>query len=246
MSDILSVVSVALQADQTRLEQASINAANASTPGYRRGSVASLAFEQVMDSVQQGEPLSKAWQRPNAVLQRTIDFTPAALMQTGRPLDVAVEGDGFIALTDGQRRWLTRAAALSVAPSGELVGPRGLRVVSDAGELRPGVEQDVTILADGSVQVGGRAIGRIQILWPDDAKAMATNDGVLFEVGEQVTESAAGKAVLRPGFLEGSNTHQLKEMLGVMETVRHFESLIRLAQGYDEVMGRTIQKLGEV
>lgn len=246
MPDLLSVVSVALQADQSRLEQTSLNAANASTPGYRRSGVASIAFDQVMDSAQQSGMAGKSWLPPAPVLQRAIDFTPAALMQTGRPLDVAVEGEGFIALTDGQRRWLTRAAALSVASTGELVGPRGLRVVSDAGELRPGTEQEVAIQGDGTVQVGGRAIGRIQILQPEDVHALTTQDGVLFEVGEQLTESAVGKAVLRPGFLEGSNTHQLKEMLGVMETVRHFESLIRLAQGYDEVMGRTIQKLGEV
>lgn len=246
MSDLLSVVSVALQADQSRLEQASINAANASTPGYRRGGVASVAFDQVFDSAQQSGSASKAWLPPAPVLQRTVDFTPAALMQTGRPLDVAVEGEGFIALTDGQRRWLTRAVSLNVGSKGELVGPRGLRVVSDAGELRPGTEDEVTIQADGTVQVAGKPIGRIQILQPEDVHGMTTQDGVLFEVGDQVTESAVGKAVLRPGFLEGSNTHQLKEMLGVMETVRHFESLIRVAQGYDEVMGRAIQKLGEI
>lgn len=247
MPDILSVVSVALQADQNKLEQASLNAANALTPGYRRGGVVSVAFDQVMARAQQdGGAASAQGMPPAPVLQRTIDFTPAALTQTGRPLDVAVEGDGFIALTDGQRRWLTRTASLSVNASGELTGPRGLRVVSDAGELRPGTEQEVAIQADGSVLVGGRAIGRIQILRPEDAQALISQDGVLFEVGEQVTESAVGTAVLRPGFLEGSNTHHLKEMLGVMETVRHFESLTRLAQGYDEVMGRTIQKLGEV
>lgn len=246
MPDLLSVVSVALQADQNRLEQVSLNAANASTPGYRRGSIASLAFDQVMSRTQQDGAASAQGLPPAPVLQRTIDFTPGALTQTGSPLDVAVEGDGFIALTDGQRRWLTRTASLSVNASGELTGPRGLRVVSDAGELRPGTEQEIAIQADGSVLVGGRAIGRIQILRPDNAQTLSSQEGVLFEVGDQVTESAVGKAVLRPGFLEGSNTHHLKEMLGVMETVRHFESLIRLAQGYDEVMGRTIQKLGEV
>lgn len=246
MTDLLSIVSVALQADQRRLEQTSLNAANASTPGYRRGGVASVAFGEMMARAEQTDTSSKPWLPSAPVLQRTIDFTPAALMQTGRPLDVAVEGEGFIALTDGQRRWLTRAAALSVAPTGELVGPRGLRVLSNAGDLRPGSEQDVTIQADGTVQAGGRSIGRIQILQPADAQTMTTHDGVLFEISEQVTESAVGKAVLRPGFLESSNTNHLKEVLGVMEMVRHFESLIRLAQGYDEVIGRTIQKLGEV
>lgn len=245
MPDVFSVVSVAMHADQTRLEQSSLNAANAATPGYRRASVAALSFEQVFDRTQPfgasvaGLPLAP-------VLQKTIDFTPAALTQTGRPLDVAVEGEGFMALTDGQRRWLTRTASLSVNAAGELVGPRGLRVVADSGELRPGTQQDVSIQPDGSVKAAGRVIGRLELVRPQDVQALTTQDGVLFDVGDQPTESALDKAVFRPGFLEGSNTHHLKEMLGVMETVRHFESLIRLTQGYDEVMGRAIQKLGEV
>lgn len=245
MPDILSVVSVALQADQNRLEQASLNAAHASTPGYRRGGIASLAFDQVMTRAQEGHAPNHGLP-PAPVLQRTIDFTPAALVQTGRPLDLAVEGEGFIALTDGQSRWLTRTASLSVNAAGDLVGPRGLRLLGEAGELRPGTEQEVSIQADGSVMVGGRTLGRVQILRPQDPLALTSQDGVLFDLGDQAVEPAQDKAVLRPGFLEGSNTQQLKEMLGVMETVRHFESLIRLAQGYDEVMGRTIQKLGEV
>jgi len=245
MPDVFSVVSVAMQADQNRLEQASLNAANASTPGYRRGSVVAVSFGQVLDRAQHGSTATSVLPLAPA-LQKVIDFTPSALTQTGRPLDLAVEGEGFMALTDGQRRWLTRTASLAVNAAGELVGPKGLRVVSDAGELRPGTEQEVAIRSDGSVTVAGRVIGRVELVKPSDMRSLTTQDGVLFELGDQITVPAAGKAVLRTGFLEGSNTHHLKEMLGVMETVRHFESLVRLAQGYDEVMGRTIQKLGEV
>lgn len=257
MTDILSVVATALQADQTRLDQASLNAANASTPGYRRGTVVAVAFDQAFSSAAQSagfEPGTAgasavrhpSWVAAKPVLQRATDFTHGALMQTGRALDIAVEGEGFVSLTDGQRTWLTRTASLMVSSSGELVGPRGLRIVSDQGDLRPGSDQGLSIQGNGQLLRGDQVLGQIRVVRPVDAAQLVSQDGVLFEVGEQVLESANDRGVLRAGFLEGSNTNHLKEMLGVMENVRHFESLIRLAQGYDEVLGRAIQKLGEV
>lgn len=257
MTDILSVVAAALQADQTRLEQASLNAANASTPGYRRGTVVAVSFDQAFSSAEQSAGFGPgagaasalrqpSWTAAKPVLQRATDFTHGALMQTGRALDIAVEGDGFVSFTDGQRTWLTRTASLMVSSTGELVGPRGLRIVSEQGDLRPGTDQGLSIQGNGRLLRGDQVLGQIRLVRPVDTEQLVSQDGVLFEVGEQVLEPVNDRGVLRAGFLEASNTNHLKEMLGVMENVRHFESLIRLAQGYDEVLGRAIQKLGEV
>lgn len=252
MSDILSVVATAMRADLTRLDQASVNAANAATPGYRRGSVVSMAFDQAMTQAAQGaearpvEAGMPAWVPVQATLQRVTDLTPGSLMQTGRALDVAIDGQGFLSLTDGQRTWLTRTAALQVNADGVLVGPRGLRVVGAEGDIRPGSDQGLSVQPDGRLMRDGQTVGRIRLVQPVETGSMVSEDGVFFEVGEAQLSGVEDKGVLRAGFLEGSNTHHLKEMLGVMENVRHFESLIRLAQGYDEVLGRAIQKLGEV
>lgn len=250
MSDILSVVVSALRADQSRLEQTSLNAANASTPGYKRSSIASLAFDQVMGA--QSANLSDAagkpqWVPTQASLQKITDFTAGGLQQTGRPLDVAVEGKGFVSLTDGSRTWLTRTASLKIDEHGDLVGPKGLRVVGTQGDIRPGGEKDLSISVAGQVMRGDVVLGQIKLMQAADEAMLNSDDGVLFEVApDQIQDAASDQGVLRAGFLEGSNTNNLKEMLGVMENVRHFESLIRLAQGYDEVLGKAIQKLGEV
>ncbi|MGC4061417.1 MAG: flagellar hook-basal body complex protein [Aquabacterium sp.] len=250
MSDILSVVVSALRADQTRLEQTSLNAANASTPGYRRSSIASLAFDQVM-SAQSANTTESAgkpeWVPTQPALQKITDFTEGSLQQTGRPLDVAVEGKGFVSLTDGSRTWLTRTASLKIDEHGDMVGPRGLRVVGTQGNIRPGAEADLSISVAGQVMRGDEVLGQIKLVQPTDEALLNSDDGVLFEVAPgQVQDATFETGVVRAGFLEGSNTNHLKEMLGVMENVRHFESLIRLAQGYDEVLGKAIQKLGEV
>ncbi|MEY2840129.1 MAG: hypothetical protein RJB60_2428 [Pseudomonadota bacterium] len=250
MSEMMSTVVSALRADQSRLEQASINASNASTPGYRRSAVAALSFGHVMNAQQarDASPVGNSvWSADAPVLRKVTDFTPGGLQQTGRALDVAVEGKGFIALSDGSRTWLTRTASLSVDASGDLVGPKGWRVVGVQGNIRPGSDQGLSISSAGQISREGQIVGALHIVEPAEGVTLNSEDGVFFEVSPDRMQSAiAEQVVVRAGFLEGSNTNSLKEMLSVMESVRHFESLIRLAQGYDEVLGKAIQKLGEV
>jgi flagellar basal-body rod protein FlgF len=250
MSEMMSTVVSALRADQSRLEQASVNASNASTPGYRRGAVVALSFDQVMNAEQARDVLlgtTSRLQADSPVLRKITDFSPGGLQQTGRSLDVAIEGKGFIALTDGNRTWLTRTASLAVDASGDLVGPKGWRVVGVQGNIRPGSDQGLSINAAGEVSRGEQVVGALQVVAPEEGVTLSSEDGVFFEVAPDGIQSAASdQVVVRAGFLEGSNTNSLKEMLSVMESVRHFESLIRLAQGYDEVLGKAIQKLGEV
>ena len=251
MPDIMSVVVSALRADQSRLEQSSLNAVNASTPGYRRSSIVSLAFEREMTAHAvtasgsiEGSP---TWAPTPAALQKITDFSQGSLQKTGRTLDVAIEGKGFLSLTDGTHTWLTRTAALQIDAHGDLVGPNGLRVVGADGDIRPGGAQDLTINASGQLMRNEQILGRIKVVAPTDEAQLSSDDGVLFQVSaDHVHDASSDESVIRSGFLEASNTSSLKEMMTVMESVRHFESLIRIAQGYDDVMGKAIQKLGEV
>ncbi|RZK99535.1 MAG: flagellar hook basal-body protein [Rubrivivax sp.] len=247
MSDILSVAVSALRADQTRLEQLSLNAANATTPGYRRGTVASVSFSGVMEA-QQTAPASALASLPAApLLRRATDFTQGALTQTGRPLDVAIDGEGFLALSDGSRTWLTRAGALQVNEQGELTNAKGMRVAGVQGDIKPGGSANVSIDGAGRVTVGSEAVGQLRVVKPAADAEITSEDGVLFSVtGDQFDDVEPEQRTVRAGFLEASNTSSLQEMLGVMAGTRHFESLIRLVQGYDEVLGKAIQKLGEV
>lgn len=247
MSDVLSAVTAALKTDQSRLEQASLNAANAATPGYKRGAV--VAFGEVMNAQQAtaSAQTDGTWHPAPILLSKVTDFTAGGLQQTGRPLDIAVEGKGFVQLSDGTQTWLTRTAALHVDEHGDLVGPKGLRVVGAQGDIRPGNADNLSIAANGEISRGEQVLGRIRLVSYSNEAEMVSRDGVLFEADTaNLQDAPADQGTLRAGFLEGSNTSNLQEMLGVMESVRHFESLIRLAQGYDEVLGKAIQRLGEV
>lgn len=249
MSDILSAAVSALKSDQTKLEQFSLNAANATTPGYRRGVVVSTPFQSVLDA--QGVSTSASATAPvlhAPSLTRAIDFSSSAMTQTGRPFDVAVEGDAFLALTDGNKTYVTRHGALSVNTDGELVGKSGLRLIGAQGGIRLESMDGVSIDARGALVRGDEILGQLRLVKLADVHAIKSTDGVLFETALDNLSDVSGldAVAVKAGFLETSNTNNLKEMMGVLENTRHFESLIRLVQGYDEVMGKAIQRLGEV
>ena len=90
-------------------------------------------------------------------------------------------------------------------------------------------------------------LGRLTIFMPESVAKLQSIDGVFFETDQDnLNERRPDQYSVRAGFLESSNSDGLKEMTGVMATLRHYESVIRLLQGYDELLGRTISKLGEV
>jgi flagellar basal body rod protein FlgG len=88
--------------------------------------------------------------------------------------------------------------------------------------------------------------GRLKLVQFDRAEGMVPSGNGIYLAGsaQQVSDTKMPSA-LRTGFLEGSNVSSPQEMVRLTETVRHFESLQRLVQGYDETLEKTIRKLGE-
>ena len=160
---------------------------------------------------------------------------------------MAIEGDGlFFALTDGTRTWLTRAGALRLDAAGLLVGEGGLRVVGRDGDVRL-EDEDVEVLRDGQVMRKGVAVAALQLFRPADPAELRSAGGTLLEVGPSAplpAEPGAGR--LRSGALEASNADPARDLVELVALSRQFEALARIAQGYDELLGRAIRQLGEV
>ena len=167
-------------------------------------------------------------------------------MATGRPLDVAIEGeDLFFALTDGVKTWLTRAGAFRLNPEGVLVDERGLRVQGVGGDIKldnAGVE----IRPDGQIVRDGVAVAALQLFRPNDRAALEPAGGALMAAAQGAQPAEFGTGRVRASTLESSNAGASTEMVDLLALTRQFESLVRVTQGYDELLGRAIQKLGEV
>ena len=89
-------------------------------------------------------------------------------------------------------------------------------------------------------------VATLQLFRPNDRGGLQAASGSLLSAPTGIQPAEAGVGRVRSGVLEASNTDSAREMLGVVEISRQFESLSRVVQGYDELLGRVIEKLGEV
>ncbi|MBI4741938.1 MAG: flagellar basal body rod protein FlgF [Betaproteobacteria bacterium] len=217
------------------LQQAGVaqNLANATTTGYR-------AMEHKFRAVPvQGEG---APTRAFVVDASVADvFEQGPMMATGRPLDVAVQGAGWIAVEtpDGKEAY-TRAGNLQTNANGQLQTAGGLNVQGDGGPLAIPPDNRVTIAPDGTVStvplfgvpnnVG--VVGRIKLVNPPESELVRGADG-LFRLKSGNPADADTNVRLAPETLEGSNVNPVDSMVSMISLARQFEMQIKMLQTAD-------------
>lgn len=230
----MAVIAVALQSDLRRLETISHNVANATTPGFKRQVAMPSSFAQQMDA-----------QRLAAQVKATV-IDPAAgpMRPTGQGQDVAIEGGGFFEVLTPGGTMYSRQGGFRADVQGRLVGSHGMPVLGEGGEITL-TGAPFTIAANGDVVQGGRVAGRLRVTGFDNPDALQPVGSGLYALGGARVQAQRLVATLRPGFIEGSNVSTPQEMVRLTETVRHFESLHKVVQAYDETLEKAIRKLGE-
>jgi flagellar basal-body rod protein FlgF len=209
------------------------NLANVSTTGFR----AQIdAYSSVPVS---GEGINTRAMAVSATVGS--DFKPGPIQQTGNPLDVAVKGDGWIAVVgkDGKEAY-TRNGNLEVSKAGILTTAQGQRVQGDSGPIL--VPQDTTLLigADGTVsgtQTGissntVQVLGRIKLVNPP-TKSMVRGDDGAFRLKSGGMATASADVRLESGALEGSNVNPIEEMVNMISLAREFEMHTKMLQSMD-------------
>jgi flagellar basal-body rod protein FlgF len=166
------------------------------------------------------------------------DFRGGAIQHTGRELDVAVQGDGWIAVQaeDGSEAY-TRNGSLKLTEEGVLQTSSGLNVVGDGGPLSipPGrnvaVAKDGTIslVPDGSAATGLTSIGKLKLVNPPAADLTRGDDG-LFRLKDGTPATADSSVAVIGGALESSNVNVVDEMVNMISLARQFEMQMKLLQ----------------
>lgn len=237
--DATSIAALGMQQDQLRLTAISQNLANVLTPGYKKQVVVGAAFAQQMALA--GTPGVPALPPQGAL---AIDASAATLRYSANPHDVAIDGDGFFELAGADGPLYTRQGSLRADVNGRLVGVQQLPLAGVGGEMVV-TNAPMAIDASGDVRQGERLVGRLKVVRFANPDALQpVGNGMYAQGGARLAEAGKGGAV-RAGFQENSNVNSPQEMVRLTETVRHFESLQRVIQGYDESLEKTIRKLGE-
>ena len=174
------------------------------------------------------------------------DLAPGAMQTTGRDLDVAINGEGFIAVqgADGKEAY-SRAGDLRVTPEGLLQTGAGLQVLGQGGPITIPPSEKLTIGADGTISIipmgTGNAttvveVDRIKLVNPELANLEKRNDSLLHtKDGKPLATDANVK--LAAGVLEGSNVNPINAMVDMIELARNFELQTKVMKNVDENAG---------
>ena len=156
-----------------------------------------------------------------------MDLSPGSIRDTGRSLDIALAGNGFLAVQTRRGERYTRAGALTLDASGQLTTQSGDLVIGQGGPitLPPG---EVTIGEDGTVSVQGQVAGRLKIVRFNEPRTALSKEGAtLFAPTgkERPREDTQTRVV--GGAIEMSNVNAIGEMAAMMQNTREFDSLER-------------------
>lgn len=178
-------------------------------------------------------------------------FEQGPLMFTGNPLDVAIDGKGWIAvqLPDGSEAY-TRAGSLEVNVNGVLQTKSGMTVAGDSGPINIPPDNRIEIGADGTVSViptagtpnNVNAIGRIKLVNPPEGELVRGDDG-LFRLKSGQPADADPGVKLSSQTLEGSNVNAADAMVNLISLSRQFELQMKMISTADTDAQRADQLL---
>lgn len=179
-----------------------------------------------------------------ALNNQGVNFTPGTLVATSRDLDVAVEGEGFIAIQgdDGGEAY-TREGSLRVTPNGLLVTSKGDSVLSSNGgpialpphdKIEIGADGTITILPTGQDASALAVVDRIKLVQPNLNDLSKGYDGNLYGNAGEILPADANVTIMS-GFLESSNVNALNSMVTMIEQSRMFEMDIKLMSTAEEI-----------
>lgn len=238
MDEISALTMQSMHADMQQLTQISVNLTNSTTPGYKREVSLARPFGDMVEMGMAAPP-------DDGML---VDLTPSGLRQTSAPMDIAVTGNAFFEVRTAQGPAYTRRGDLHLDNQGHLVTSAGNLVESVSGEL---VLNGGKLSIDSAGRVsettasGTRELGQIKLMRYREHAQPRKIDDALFAAASDMTPVDDSEALVRQGYLENSNVSSAHEMVQLMQTMRHFESMQRTTQGYDEMVSSAIKKLGD-
>jgi flagellar basal-body rod protein FlgG len=247
-----------MNAQSFALDTTANNLANINTTGFKRNQA---DFQDLIyvSRVTPGSQAAQGQQVPTGVqvgsgvrISGTSKiFDEGSLVNTNNPLDVAIEGQGFlqIILPNGERRY-TRDGALALNTNGNLVNQDGflvdpqITIPQDAVSISVGADGTVSVInagaANASVSLGQLTLVR----FPNPAGLSAEGRNLFSETASSgapiiATPGQSGTGLLRQGFLERSNVDAVTELINLIVAQRAFEFNSRAVRAADEVLSNT-------
>jgi flagellar basal body rod protein FlgG len=192
-----------------------------------------------------------AGEGPQSIFPTTkfgISFQHGETFPTRRPLDVALQGDGFFAIelkNDGGRAF-TRVGEFQVSPQRTLITRDGHQVLNRDGapiQLLPNGDP-LGIAEDGTISQGTAQIGKLGVQRFSDTSVLTPAAGGLFLAPEEIDPVAVENPIVLQGHLEGSNVTPMREMISLVQIARAYEANQKIITTQDQTLAKALETLG--
>lgn len=222
------------------------NLANITTNGYRKST---LSFESVLQGVQQREQAEGV--NYNRVRTSYTDFTAGAIKQTDDPLDIALDGDGFLKVQGPDKILYTRRGDLAIDSEGLLTTSNGLPVLTEANATITVPDTDSKKIAfgnDGTIYTllpGNERdeVAQIGIVAIDDKSQLKRESDTTFSLANPNLALADEETRVVQGHLELSNVNMANEVTDMIDNYRLFETYHKVLESYSS-LGQQLEELG--
>ena len=220
---------------QRHMDTFAHNMANANSNGFKKERI---SFKDYMIPVDNNAAQADDGRSMSEVSTILTDFSNGGMTQTGNPLDLAINGEGFFAL-EGNK--YTRNGSFKVSSDGYLATHDDVKVLGEGGPISINGNK-IDIGSSGEVLVDDVSVGKLSIVNFTDKDVLQKQTGNIFTTETQGED--AGSAVSQ-GYLESSNVEVVREMVQMLTTVREFESYQKMIKAFDEAASQTINQMGK-
>ena len=220
---------------QLQMDGVTENLANANTPGYKKEG---LSFRDYLIN-----PPATTLEQEERVLstlssQRT-DMAQGTVFKTSNPMDISIDGQGFIAL-EGNR--YTRRGDLKRSSDGFLTSFNGIKVLGEKGPIKL-PKGNVSINSSGGVFVNGEQVDTIKLVDLSSQTGLARMGSGIFYSKAAVVSS---DATVKQGYLEASNVDVIKEMVGMIDALREYETFQKAIQTFDSAASKVVNDMAQM
>jgi flagellar basal-body rod protein FlgG len=225
-----------MAAQQQRMDALANDVANVNTAGYKH--VRTGFRDLVYGEQSRGAAAGVTAGSGSAAQIIGRSFEQGALRQTGQPLDIALEGPGFLQVQTPQgQAALTRDGSLRIDNTGRLVTSTGATVVPAINFPAGTNLNEVSIGRDGTISASGQIIGQLVAVDVTSPQGLTSIGDNLFVASAQSGAPRQVATTFAGGYLEGSNVELADAMVDMMDSQRAFELASKAIRQQDDMMG---------
>ena len=219
------------------------NVANVDTAGFKVESLMIQTDPVTLPSGGEGPPT--VYFALDAGVAR--DFGQGGLKETGAPLNLAIDGDGFFKVTTPAGERYTRDGRFGMDATGRIVTASGQPVQGDGGDIVLDPQKgEPKIATDGTISQQGQLVGKVVVVNFASLSALAKDGDGLYRNVSNVQPQTTDTVKVRQGMLESSNVGAIVQMTRLIEITRAYESMTNMVSQISDLSTQAINRLGKI